>query len=1453
MRFFTHISRECEADAKNHGVLSDIQKQAEQIEKHQTVDNLDIHDQFYKKPLGRSFRLVMGKKYDGDDCLLIFWKVFPKGSSDYQRFCESTILFTGKFEQVCDSENLSQVWTEKRAQPDIPQLSELSEDEKTYLYQQSLDQNDEWMILESEEWVKRTEKKSGIFSSYTANLHSLVYDIFERAQDEQVFLNGDLGILYRCLPEEKLLYLIAPVKQSEVPILRDKFKSELAENVTSEFLLKKSNRAYPSFIIYDSELWIKEIQEKDKKANLALSEEETEVLRSREDGYPLFINGRPGSGKSTVLQYLFAEHLYHHLSFKRILGTPLYLTYNKDLLEIAKESVFQILTSNASKFRESRTFSEQEARDIIDAGFVDFREYLSSLLPKHKQYDEDKYIGFPEFRLLFDNKFSKNPIKDIRSVSAELAWHVIRTYIKGTISDEHEYLEPEAFRELPSKPEKSITDSTYDLVYKSIWLNWYKDLCEKERYWDDQDLARSLLMLNSTISDEFQIAKHPVIFCDEAQDFTRNELRLIFRLSLFSRRNLKPDVFQRIPFAFAGDPFQTLNPTGFDWESTRTTFYNTIIAQLDKRQKPTLDFNFRNLNFNYRSTRNIVQLCNFIHLMRGIAFGKKNLQPQKTWFDKAADMPVYFDVDSLVLQSKLREQKEIVIIVPCAEGEEETYVRKDEFLSSIALSEDGKQIVRNVLSPMRAKGQEFSRVVIYKFGEECQKSYHDLLARIDPDRPYVEILQEKIIPLEYFINRLYVAASRAENRLFIADTEEGLKNFWKYFEKYDPDIFVKKYKKDSHSTKTDESFHWTPDDLVKIQPGSQENWEKDHDNPEKLADEFLKSGLRLKDAYKLRLAIQNYTAAGKKDKARLCEGHLFELQGEYGLAGGCFEELGNREKAIQLYWQAEAFDRIIAFGENSIANQAADFMIHFEKKSLTESLALLSAFFEAIKAGLTRPDQVWAKVIGAVIKHILQNNPENSLPIYEWSNLYKTVSELHQQGLFSKSDERMLDTLRVRATIYPEKLEVLQKVGSDPTQIIEYYLQQQQVLLSDSQQDILYQAFQKMGDHDDAEKLLEQYPSIRRYGYFLSLYIREKQLQARIEPFIQKTFNFLTTQELWDISLEFAGRYVLPVDESMAEVIQKHSWAYLLDNAFIKAIAISETLPKADKSTKNDVSKYLSAKLLDRASAFYSTLTVSQSGAALERANMIKDCLEFYENVFDKQTWPASDEERQFAKERWLVCKNRQIELQKDEGSKKRIKRDLSKKQEEWKIKNISKLPEYPVVDLNEKPKPRPTKERKNKLTSTLTPPMETGLLDHPSLPSLIDDIPLYSKTSVQKSSSLNPPTMPATVQLSPMEVLITLNKSVYRCSIARERGKMTIHYGSEQEMLTLIAKDLKISGSDPDFHEKIKTLEQTEDFSGYFIESWNLTCVMRKQNDVVHVDIYQGEQSIDLLTLRIA
>lgn len=79
-------------------------------------------------------------------------------------------------------------------------------------------------------------------------------------------------------------------------------------------------RGYPFTFLSSEDEWRR--MEKESKSNLVLTEEQVQVVATNAPNYPLFISGRAGSGKSTVLQYLFAEVVLRYLSVKRMVIIP---------------------------------------------------------------------------------------------------------------------------------------------------------------------------------------------------------------------------------------------------------------------------------------------------------------------------------------------------------------------------------------------------------------------------------------------------------------------------------------------------------------------------------------------------------------------------------------------------------------------------------------------------------------------------------------------------------------------------------------------------------------------------------------------------------------------------------------------------------------------------------------------------------------------------------------------------------------------------------------------------------------------------------------------------------------------------------------------------------------------------------------------------------------------------
>jgi hypothetical protein len=141
-------------------------------------------------------------------------------------------------------------------------------------------------------------------------------------------------------------------------------------------------------------------------------------------------------------------------------------------------------------------------------------------------------------------------------------------------------------------------------------------------------------------------------------------------------------------------------------------------------------------------------------------FQFQEVVPQKAWGLDDGSWPAWFNVSDLTCQAKLKEQSELVLIAPCQEGEEKSFIQKDDLLKNVALNEKG-EITRTVLSPMRAKGLEFARVVLYKFGEQAVlDGYTEKIERLAQMRGQT-VKREETLGLEYFFNGLYVGASRA--------------------------------------------------------------------------------------------------------------------------------------------------------------------------------------------------------------------------------------------------------------------------------------------------------------------------------------------------------------------------------------------------------------------------------------------------------------------------------------------------------------------------------------------------------------------------------------------------------------------------------------------------------------------------------------------------------------------
>jgi hypothetical protein len=403
-----------------------------------------------------------------DEQLLCLLDIFKRGDNDYEQFLDAPIEYgRSHLEPQLDIERLRDwVQEQKIQQRPTQQLPELPSELHPWLELPGWEMEsptEDWVIYESEEWVAQFRKPeihnawdtyyqiiSGIRSETNqaeefpdisnvklcgSNNHYVLYS--------QPFTTdtGIIGVLFLLAPfdhkpsREEIIEVGKRTTLFDVPVeageddtitLEEENTADNAKNVSKESpqLIKSQSKAsynilarqlnlcdltpfarrsYPAYLLADEESWL--AIERGKEANLALSAEEEQILKSvstsapGKGSLPLFINGRAGSGKSTMLLYLFADYCYRkyykqgHRRTEPLPGEPLFLTYNEQLLEVARDGVKTLLSSH-HRFVAER--SQGDERDRIDHFFQPFQQFLFGLLsPEERQrFDLEKYISF---------------------------------------------------------------------------------------------------------------------------------------------------------------------------------------------------------------------------------------------------------------------------------------------------------------------------------------------------------------------------------------------------------------------------------------------------------------------------------------------------------------------------------------------------------------------------------------------------------------------------------------------------------------------------------------------------------------------------------------------------------------------------------------------------------------------------------------------------------------------------------------------------------------------------------------------------------------------------------------------------------------------------------------------------------------------------------------------------
>ena len=1293
MPFIVYITDDCLKEAKEHGFEKKLEKLQKEMEKTQNIPNRNrFGSSKYLKQGLSNHRLIM-YEYDkpypnpnaGEDYkVIIFLTVFPRGDNDYDRDSKKYLELHGdKLLRKINKKDLDDYVEKTISIVPLPSKP-LTDDERSYLYNSSVpgyDLDNEETVYESKAWVKAVNQEK--FSSILPRIYDTVNEIVGKKPDntnEISVSKRSEKIIFEFDKSEKRLSLLDLVTEEncKADYIRDTvncWKQKLEENAS---IVK---RAYPQYILaLKEEEWM-EI-EKDPQSNFNLSKEEKDILNdcSKNSAFPLFINGRAGSGKSTILQYLYADYFSRYISYKDTQeNPPVYFSYNSELLQRAKKFVKSLIKCN-SVFVGARDKLSQDLSAKLEGSFKELRDYLISIVPpeeRAKSFDRPNYVSFTRFRKEWGKKF-KTDKNMLKKYSPDISWHVIRTYIQGR--DTYSLLEPTDYDNIEEK-QKTVSKQDFKTIYDKVWT-WYQEIKKKDHLWDDQDLARHIL------DSELAKPSFPGIFCDEAQDFTRVEMELLLRLSSYSYpdRDIPPQDSSRIPFAFAGDEFQTLNPTGFRWEALKAGFTEKLILPLcmSGGHKP-IDLNYRVLENNYRSLPEIVRFCNTFQLFRAIRFGISKLRPQKYWESQSAIFPVAsFYSDDAEFWEKIQKLTDTVFIIPCDEGQEVEWIREDKELKQYIKIENDAPLNMRVLSANLAKGLEFDHVVVYGFGSDCPP---EMIEGKDDENSF--------ITLQYYINKTYVAISRAKKRLFIVDTQEGMDKLW--------NVTINKKRVESYIEKINERNpeKWSLDkDISFLISGFPSLMEDLETNTEEVASQLWHSGRSERKSFVVQQAAYSYRDLGKDyyRDADKCEATAYLFDEKYIQAGTKYADSGFRNEAIKAFWLAnsdEGYKKIVQNAEQypdyKVMYSIALAMIKNDKKSLADAIKVVSETSKETLYIILKSDEIFMdyelnailqdavnKIVQMIIKHIDPSRDNNIL--YQIIDILKLEIKITPADIadiaytlkeYKKAveywgdkpdikDNEKYTTAKAFSTKFPENLPLFKSVNCYDEIINQYNLNKEEKL-SEDHLCIIAEALLIQKKTEKALQICERLASPGSFDQLAKCYTGSNKAIQNIFYILAKISEI--RKEDWTVIWD-----ILDILINKTEIKNKTNTPIVL--YFAAAIARFDSF-----LTEKEISKFLREEIIEKSLVIPDELVIDV-GTAVEKAGHRLDALNYYEHA---ESAVKTDELKRKCAERWIKAKERQAKNTPENDIATRDKRndEAVTKRKQYDIPEKSELPEY--------------------------------------------------------------------------------------------------------------------------------------------------------------------------------
>jgi hypothetical protein len=621
-------------------------------------------------------------------------------------------------------------------------------------------------------------------------------------------------------------------------------------------------------------------------------------------------------------------------------------------------------------------------------------------------------------------------------------------------------------------------------------------------------------------------------------------------------------------------------------------------------------------------------------------------------------------------------------------------------------------VPQNVLSASRAKGCEYADVVVYGFGKELETSIENKLKeRAEKTR------EENDLALEYFINRLYVAVSRAKRRLVIVDTEDGFQKLWRTALDENAEANLLSFIKNGQAV-------WGGA-IEGMSRGRAEDLTRDvASDPRENAAAFERDGLSRKDAFLMRQAGQAYRAADDLPKARECRAKAFEFELRFIEAGAAFVEAGDGFRALRCYWSAgpDGWAELVRL-KDLFPDVERELEYRFARalkgeSSAADALRLVDQFLSRCAdsdfAERYAGSASWQRALEQVVREEFRLDADGaggrqpSPTVREAARMVDCLARARELGFSVSPDvegsvnyraEHFAEAVRLwdlagsttsvwyararaRSDPYPQRVVALAKL-KEWQEIVDDFRRDSNAALTVEQATAVVEALTERGQLSDALQL-----GWRTQAVVGLAVVGERALKAKESEIANRAMHAWVAaavpQCAWDVIAWLFDSDVGTKGSGQggeafrAAAAEQRSTLRL---TFVRAFARSGSLSTASDSIARKVAEFLRERLRMRDGDWRAWVSVEEAGAAIERAGRFTDALAFYDAV-RKQS--PNGAEQEFAKRRRLVAVNRQLAYEKskrESGQTRQLERDLRQAMASLRIQKIEELPEFPALE----------------------------------------------------------------------------------------------------------------------------------------------------------------------------